>query len=675
MTVYTLMPALHIRKSQPSSRMNFAKAVLYTSSAPSGGLPFPQRVQSGTITTKRPEGNASEQKSGAWPGGNLLRKCALCLLIALAALAAPIAAHADSPAQPIPADGKCAVPVDPNWTKQEQFVWLNVCAGKEVNFNKEPGYGGDLNPKSPAGLPENRILRSSFVEAILLNDKYRRALTRLGVRITGARFTETVDLRNAELQHDLWLDRSLLEKGVDLTTAETSRRITFDGSKILGTFDASGAQINKDLSMDQAELSENVELSAAHIGRLLDLNGSTVTGELHMNSIQVDQSLFMSNKAQFKQIYLRQAHIGGQLVMRSSTVTDVLDMNGIRIDQGLFMDDKAQFKGINLAGAYIGGQLVLNASTVTGMLNMDGIRVDRGMFMRDDAHFTEIKLVAAHIGATLDLGGSTITGKLNGKYIDVGQTIFLGYSSNFTDEIDLTSAKLGQDLDLSFGVFNRDVDLTGTRVDSVLGLAFTQWVGSATLNLTDAAVGEINLSHNWPDKVDLNGLTYRNLSNLAGNFSRELAETRLGKPSYSPQRYEQLASVLQSNGWTEDATRIRYAGKEHERREASGLNWVWLLLLNYTIGFGYHLEFAFYWAVGVVLLGWAVLYYTGQRTKHGITLGLAYSFDMLLPAVQLRKKHYDIDLDPWPRRYFYAHRIIGVILALFLVAGISGLTK
>jgi transposase len=44
MTAYTLFPALHIQKSRPSSRMNFAKTILCTSSAPStsraaGGRP------------------------------------------------------------------------------------------------------------------------------------------------------------------------------------------------------------------------------------------------------------------------------------------------------------------------------------------------------------------------------------------------------------------------------------------------------------------------------------------------------------------------------------------------------------------------------------------------------------------------------------------------------------
>jgi hypothetical protein len=568
----------------------------------------------------------------------LLRKCALCLLIALAALAAPIAAQAESPPQPLPADGKCAVPVDPNWTKQEQFVWLNVCVGKEADFNKEPGYDGDRDPKSPAGLPASRILRSSFLETILLKDKYRSALTRLGVRIIGARFTEAVDLKNAQLQHDLWLDRSLLEKGANLFGTKTSRRITFDRSKILGEFNAVGSQIDIDLSMYHAE-SDNINLAAAHIGRQFQLGGS-ITGAINMGDIRIDQDLFMRERAQFKQIDLSYAHIG-----------EVLD---------------------------------LNSSTVTGALKMNSIRVDHGLLMHNRAEFKEIDLTAAHIGGQLDLRSSTVTGKLEGQYIDVEQTAFFGNAATF-DEIDLTSAKLGQDFHLSGGTFNKDVDLTGAQIGGVLGLESSQWLGSATLNLTDAAVGAIDLSHNWPDKIYLNGLTYRNLSNL-GNFSLGKAKDWFGKQPYAPQPYQQLANVLQANGRILDATAIRYAGKERERettpckereRETTpcGLYKAGLFLLDYSIGFGYHLEYAFYWAVGFVFLGWAVLYTTGQRTKHEITLGLAYSFDMLLPVVQLRKKHYDIDLDPWPRRYFYVHRIIGIVLASFIAAGITGLTK
>jgi len=175
------------------------------------------------------------------------------------ALAAPIAARADNPPQPLPADAKCAVPADQSWAKQEQFVWLNVCVGKVADFNKEPGYGGDLDPKGPTGLPDSRILRSSFLETILLKDEYRNALTRLGVHIIGARFTKPLNLQNAELQHDLWLDRSLLEQGANLSGAETKRQMAFDGSKILGAFNAAGIQIDKDLSMRRGRISRQYQ--------------------------------------------------------------------------------------------------------------------------------------------------------------------------------------------------------------------------------------------------------------------------------------------------------------------------------------------------------------------------------------------------------------------------------
>jgi len=55
--------------------------------------------------------------------------------------------------------------------------------------------------------------------------------------------------------------------------------------------------------------------------------------------------------------------------------------------------------------------------------------------------------------------------------------------------------------------------------------------------------------------------------------------------------------------------------------------------------------------------------------------GMAYSIDMLLPIIELDKSHYDISLEGWVRVYFYVHKIFGYVLALFLIAGLSGLTK
>lgn len=56
--------------------------------------------------------------------------------------------------------------------------------------------------------------------------------------------------------------------------------------------------------------------------------------------------------------------------------------------------------------------------------------------------------------------------------------------------------------------------------------------------------------------------------------------------------------------------------------------------------------------------------------------GLAYSIDMLLPIIHLRKYHYDkIELEGGVRVYFYIHKILGYALALFIITGLTGIVK
>ena len=97
--------------------------------------------------------------------------------------------------------------------------------------------GGTLIVLRPKGTPahkrrgrgyarcSHRTLTSRFIETILLKDKYRAALTRRGVRIIGARFVERVDLENAELRHELWLVKSRLHDGADLSGLRSTRLI------------------------------------------------------------------------------------------------------------------------------------------------------------------------------------------------------------------------------------------------------------------------------------------------------------------------------------------------------------------------------------------------------------------------------------------------------------------
>jgi len=100
----------------------------------------------------------------------------------------------------------------------------------------------------------------------------------------------------------------------------------------------------------------------------------------------------------------------------------------------------------------------------------------------------------------------------------------------------------------------------------------------------------------------------------------------------------------------------------------------WLTTLWLFIGYGYRVWYTILWAQGFLLLGW----YFARRSKIILpnskeTIGFWYSLDRFLPIIELRKLHYNVDLDGWGRIYFYFHMIMGYVLTTFLLAGLSGL--
>jgi hypothetical protein len=519
---------------------------------------------------------------------------------------------------------------------------------------------------------------------------------------------------------------------VDLTAAHVGGHLELDSSKITGKLNMGGLRVEQNLLMrNKAEFAE-VDLRAAHIGGQLELDTSKVAGRLNMNSLHVERNLLMRGNAEFAEVDLTAAHIGGQLELDTSRVTGKLNMNSLRVELSLLMRDKAEFAEVDLTGAYIGGQLELNGSKFTGKLYLNGLHVEQSLFMRDKAEFAEVDLTAAQIGGQLELDDSKVTGKLNmngldveqylrisGKAefadveltnahvggqlslvnskvngvlncdsVDIGGAVFFSRGATFLGPINLIFAKIGQNLELAGGTFGNQVDMTGARISGEFRLGSARhppaiWLAGATLILRNAGVDSIqDLSDAWPARLDLNGFIYQSLGGINAAEKDPILErpaawfkTWLAKQGrYAAQPYEQLASCLRNNGKNEMATAIRYAGSEREREESSGW-WrrLWLIPFKYSVGYGYRPWRALGWAAALVLLGAEVLQISGEGLRNNMPYGLAYSFDMLLPIVKLREWHYKVDLMGWARYYFYGHKIMGYLLASFLIAGLSSL--
>jgi hypothetical protein len=144
---------------------------------------------------------------------------------------------------------------------------------------------------------------------------------------------------------------------------------------------------------------------------------------------------------------------------------------------------------------------------------------------------------------------------------------------------------------------------------------------------------------------------------------------------YSPAPYEQLSNVLRNQGRLEAADEILFAKRERERANATFSNYIFLTATKWLVGYGYHPWWALFWVAALLIGGIAILRISGEGPRNGLPYGIIYSFDMLLPIIKLREKHYEIDLMGWPRYYFYVHKIAGYVLASFLIAGVAGLTK
>jgi hypothetical protein len=679
-----------------------------------------------------------------------------CLIVSLVFLLAPCKARAEEAAQPLPVAGNCSIEADDYWTPQEVFVWREICIGKVAHL------------RSPDG-----VLSSRFLETVLLKDKYRHALTRNGVQIVGARFTDPVDLSDAELGHALELINSVLEKGGNFSGLRSSHLIALDGSKVLeGALDLSGLRA-EDLSMSETELGD-VNLGSVEISRQLRLDKSTISGKLDMNNLRVGH-VFM-NDAKFGDVNLQKAHVMGNLTLSGSKVTENLDMRGVEIDYNLVMSGHAEFARVNLSSARVGRQIDLNTSKVAGLLDMNGIQVGQDLFMNEGARFTsinltgalvkeqlglrgstvndrlylnaihvehlfmnkgsqfedidlksariegqlnmtgskvrgkldmghvqvgedllmdggefsEVDLVGAHVSGRFDLRNSRINDRFNGYRIDVTDTIFLGRDSSFARTVELIYAHAGKNIELAGGNFLNNVDLTGAHIDGELRLGSSRhqsprWGPDRTLILRNATANAIqDLSDAWPSHLDLNGFTYHRLGGLNAMEKDPMSERSLEwfedwlkrQKQYTAQPYEQLALVLQGQGETEKAKDIRYDSWAYDNRAGYTRN-AFMWLSGAFIGYGYKPWRALYWALGLTLLGAVILRLFGEGPKNNMPFGLSYSFDMLLPIIRLREKHYtDVDLPPgFTRYYFYGHKIMGYVLASFVIAALAGLMK
>jgi len=505
--------------------------------------------------------------------------------IAIIFLIPPICAHAQA----------LAMNCDGHQIKQEKFVCQRVIAGQDANFEGQQEYGSELTD-------ERRILTPEFLKVLLSAPR----IPDHGVRIIGARFKEAINLENAVLQRELWIYKSLLEQGANLSGLTAPYLISFDGSTIRGLLNLSGIQATGDLSIARATTPEHTVYlgGGTYIRGNLNLKGSKIK-TINMDDIHVDGNLIMGD-GNFNEVALKGAQIKGDLDLSKSTITDAagIRMDGIHVDGNLSMGS-GNFTAIDLKSAQIKGDLDLSKSTIT---DAAGIRMD-----------------GIHVDGNLNMG-----------------------SGNFT-AIDLKSAQIKGDLDLSKSTFNGGLNLTGARIDDLLLVGIVP-KGPTTV-FTNLSFSKANFG---PGPI----LMLKMLSQQPQDLG------------FSSQNYATLAKSYSDLGLPDTARQILIEKETAEFKHSDFWNRIWLWFIWLFAGYGYRPEVTLAWIVGFVLVGAFIFKTGEDRLVAGRppSSWLIFALDSVIPGIHLNKDHDDVAFAGGRQYFLYFLRFLGAVVIFVVLA-------
>jgi hypothetical protein len=523
----------------------------------------------------------------------------------------------------------------------------------------------------------------------------------------GATVEGKLDMKGLEVGEDLAMYSPAAFHDVDLGSAKIGGQLDMHGAIIDGKLEMYRLEVGGDLAMYGAAAFQDVNLVGARVGGQLAMYGATVTGTLNMYRLEVRRDLTMTGpKAAFADVDLVGAKVGGglsmadakvdgRLAMNGVTVTGKLDMNGLEVGRHATLHgSEAPAYDVDLVGAKVGGPLDMDGATVAGMLKMYRLEVGQDLTMAGPGTvFRNVDLADAKVGGHLTMYGATVAGMLNMYRLDVGQSLLMDQA--ILKSAALSSSHIGGALNLTGAQF-QDLDLSATRIEGELVLSSAPepgWPKGARLSLRDTHAGVLQIHWDdetdaWPDGLQLDGFTYDRLgfgSDADNGRARDVGRY-IGwlarDPSYSPQPYEYLATVFRAAGESSKANRIRYESRERDRAEAWKQEdygrWFGLTLLKWGIGYGLGLRYflALWWIVVFTLIGTIALRVTRQG-PDGLSAKAVFSLDLLLPIVQLDAAHNQLEaaLAGWVKHYFYAHKLVGWVLASFLIAALAGLTQ
>jgi hypothetical protein len=583
-----------------------------------------------------------------------------------------------------------------------------VAVGGEAAVCGDSSNDGDEknSPQDSAGWGPSRIIRSSVIHWLCAQATTLGRTSNDSIYVYGARISGVLDLSYAVIPCPLIFERCVFSGEISLKNAKVPSLILTGSSA-------------RTILADGIDVAYNVVLNAGFHSR----------GQVLLRDAKVGGNLRTENA-------IFEYEPGGEF---GSYSENSLGCDRIKVNGSIFLSKPnlgSMFKGeVGLAGAFVGSNLECDNGTFENpagiAVRADRITVIGSVYLRNKfLSKGTVRLLNARMDV-LDCSGGMFEGDGYTALTAEGATIS-GYTV-----FDKAVVKCG-DLQLrglaSGDITFRDAELTSVDMRyattrRALRSKRIRLVGpQSRWDLRNASAGSVDdEKDSWPKsgKLFVDGFTYERFGSVISSpkddpaacpmdFTSRLHWLELDT-SGPPNAYKQLAAVYSKMGDTLSSRATLYSleamlhrrrMKEEKKALIKAAQWTWNQWLNASIGYGYKLWRSLYWLIPLSLMG-GLLSDLGYRNKVIVPTDKdAYAFsaqhwyipnnyprfsatmftiEHSLPAISLGiSSSWSADVTPQSshprygeviRVWLVTQRILGWLLSIFFLAGITGLVK
>jgi hypothetical protein len=181
--------------------------------------------------------------------------------------------------------------------------------------------GGEFDPHNEKGWDDQcRQISAKFLVDILTDAKLRNQIPRNQVRLQGIRINGDIDLTNAEITAELWIDSSRIDGKLLLDGSHWTRLLSVQNSILNQGVSAARMRSESDLRLRRdPQVTGEVDLFDAKIGGDLILDSSSFASVVYGGNLHVTGNLLIRDQAVFaEELFLVGATISGDLNLRNA---------------------------------------------------------------------------------------------------------------------------------------------------------------------------------------------------------------------------------------------------------------------------------------------------------------------------------------------------------------------